>query len=266
MNQNSIKNICTILKNHDGCEVDIRLTKNDVLVLCHDAWYQQKRVIDTEFKYLQNILSLEQLATDPGVIKLVNKLHKTLWIEVKEERNINGKSADLYNEIIVDKIEKLLKASRLDLNNIYIISFSASILMKINEFKKLLIVPYYDCSSYGERSWKRNLSFDITFVYIKMFLPLKYRIRRAKESGFNGLLFPKHYLRGFISMFQPSIDKILTFAGKDFILGTDADTFEEEQYFKNLVVITNYNGVRSESNYRRQPLIFHNCILKENDQ
>lgn len=263
MNHNTIKNLCTILKNHDGCEFDIRLTKDDVLVIFHDACYQEKRVIDTEFKYLQNILSLEQLTTDPKVIKLVNKLHKTLWIEVKEERNVNGKSTDLYNEIIVDKIEKLLKASRLDLNNIYLISFNTSILNKISEFKKLLIVPYFDCSSYGERSWKRNIPFDKTLVYIKMLLPLKYHIQRAKELGFNGLLFPKQYLRGFISILQPSIDNILTFAGKDFILGTDADTFEEEQYFRNLVVITNYNGVRSESNFRKQPLISHNCILKE---
>ena len=58
----------------------------------------------------------------------------------------------------------------------------------------------------------------------------------------------------------------LAFAGKHFILGTDADTFEEEQYFRDLVVITNYNGVRLKSNYRKQPLIFHKCLLKENDQ
>jgi hypothetical protein len=265
LNQNSIKNICTILKNHDGCEFDIRLTKDDVLVLWHDAWYQQKRVIDTEFRYLQNILSLEEFVNDPKVIELVNNDPKTLWIEVKEERNINGKSSDLYNEIIVDRIEKLLKVSCLDLNNIYLVSFSTSILKKITEFKKLLIVPYYDCSSYGERSRKRNVSFDKIIVYLKMFLPLKFRIQRAKELGFNGLLFPKQYLRGFISMFQPSIDNILTFAGKDFILGTDADTFEEEQYFKNLVVITNYNGARTKSNYRMQPLVVHN-FLKEKAQ
>jgi len=266
LSQNTIKNICIILENYDGCEFDIRLTKDEVLVLCHDAWYQQKRVIDTEFKYLQNILSLEQLVNDPEVMELVNKFHKTLWIEIKEERNINGKATDLYNEIIIDRIEKLLKASCVNLNNIYLISFSASILIKINKFKKLLIVPYYDCSSYGERSWKRKIPFTKIGIYTKMLLPLKYHIQKAKESGFNGLLFPKQYLRGFISMFQPPLDNLLTFAGNDFILGTDADTFEEEQYFRKLVVITNYNGVRLKSNYRKQPLIFHKCLLKENDQ
>ncbi len=264
MNQNKIESICAALIHYDGCEFDLRLTKDNVLILFHDAWYYQRRIIETNFKDLKNIqITFKQLIHDPEVEELVNDGNKTLWIEAKEERNQKKKSTELYNKQIADEIQTQLNKSRLNLENIYIISFNASILKNLKDINKLLIVPYYDCSSDGKLARKQKISFKKLLVYLRMFRSIKHHIQKAKELGLNGLLFPKQYFRGFFSIFQPSLENILTFAGEDVILGTDADTFEEEQYFKDLVVITNYNGKRS-SNYRKKPLIFHGGLEMEN--
>lgn len=263
MNQNKIESIRMALKIFDGCEFDIRLTKDNILILFHDAWYKQRRIIETNFKDIKNIQTFEQLINDPDVEQLVNDSNKTLWIEAKEERNQKNKSTELYNKQIAEGILKQLHKSHLNLENIYIISFNTTILKTLKGVNKLLIVPYYDCSSDGKFSRKGRISFEKLLAYLGMFRSIKHHIRKAKEMGLNGLLFPKQYFRGFFSIFQPSLENILIFVGKDFILGTDADTYEEEQYFKDLVVITNYNGKRS-SNYRKKPLIFHGGLEIEN--
>ena len=41
-----------------------------------------------------------------------------------------------------------------------------------------------------------------------MFISLRNHILNARSMGFDGLLFTKLYLKGFFSVFQPTIDKI----------------------------------------------------------
>lgn len=263
MNQNKIESIRAALIHYDGCEFDLRLTKDNVLILFHDAWYKQRRIIETNFKDIKNIQTFEQLIQDPEIEELVNGGNKTLWIEAKEEHNQKNKCIELYNKRIAEGILKQLYKSHLNLENIFIISFNITILKNLKGVNKLLIVPYYDCSSDGKFARKGRMSFKKLLVYLRMVRSIKHHIQKAKELGLNGLLFPKQYFRGFFSIFQPSLENILTFAGEDVILGTDADTFEEEQYYNDLVVITNYNGKRN-SNYRKKPLIFHGGLEMEN--
>ena len=83
-------------------------------------------------------------------------------------------------------------------------------------------------------------------------------MQRAKRMGFNGLLFSKHYLRGFFSLFHPRIEEIVSWKEKGFILGTEAHTFEEEKAFKDFVVITDYRGERRDGRGEGAgPLVCH---------
>ena len=73
-----------------------------------------------------------------------------------------------------------------------------------------------------------------------------------------GLLFSKLFMHGFFSLFQPSIAQIKSWKSDDFILGTEAQTFEEEKAFKELVVITDYRGERKGGRGKNAgPLICH---------
>ena len=83
-------------------------------------------------------------------------------------------------------------------------------------------------------------------------------MQRAERMGFSGLLFSKHYLRGFFSLFQPRAEEIVSWKKEGFILGTEAQTFEEEKIFQDFVVFTDYRGEKGGG--RREgagPLICH---------
>jgi hypothetical protein len=77
-----------------------------------------------------------------------------------------------------------------------------------------------------------------------MFVSLRRYIMDTKKMGINGLLFYKRYLRGFFSLFQPSLSEIKPLGKDNFILGTGVETFEEEKFFKDIVCITDYRGQR----------------------
>jgi hypothetical protein len=91
-----------------------------------------------------------------------------------------------------------------------------------------------------------------------MLVSLKRHIQHTKKLRISGLLFSKLYLRGFFSYFQPSLEKIKSMGDADFILGTEAQTYEEEKAFKDFVVITDYRGERSAGRGENAgPLIYH---------
>jgi hypothetical protein len=91
-----------------------------------------------------------------------------------------------------------------------------------------------------------------------MFLSLWRLIQKSKRMGFDGLLFSKHYIRGFFSLFQPRIEEMVSWKKEGFILGTEAQTFEEEKVFQDFVVITDYRGERKDGRGADAgPLICH---------
>jgi glycerophosphoryl diester phosphodiesterase len=47
--KNSVPSILAALRAYDGCEFDVRLTRDRVLVLYHDAKYNGRRLLDTDF-------------------------------------------------------------------------------------------------------------------------------------------------------------------------------------------------------------------------
>ena len=249
---NSVSSILEALRSYDGCEFDVRFTRDKVLVLYHDVRYNRRRLLDTDFKGLRGVQTFEELISHPQVIKLINDNGKTLWIEAKEARSLGLKRDPVYSKELAKTITDQLKDSALQLENIRIISFCSEILKHISGIQTCRLVPYL---------FSATDSF-ITYYNLKtilqMFVSLRRHILDTKKMGIDGLLFAKQYLSGFFSLFQPSFEEIKSLGKGKFILGTLVKTFEEEKLFKDFVVVTDFRGERKSGRGKDAgPLICH---------
>lgn len=240
------------LQTYDGCEVDVRLTKDRVVALFHDAKHGRRRLLDTDFKDLEGVQTLEELIHHPQVVKCVNNDGKTLWVEAKEDSNFGLRKDLQHCKEIAERIESELKNSRLNLENTRIISFSPEILKNIRDIRTLRIIPYLFSASYCFVPHYNHKTI------LNMLISLKRHVENTKRLGMNGLLFSKKYLHGLFTLFQPHLEELKSSAGKDFILGTEAQTLEEEMTYRDFVVITDYRGERNvERGEGAGPLICH---------
>jgi hypothetical protein len=247
-----IDSILAALQAYDGCEFDVRFTKDRAVVLHHDARFNRSRLLETEFKELKGFQTLEELIHHPQLIKFVNDEGKTLWIEAKEDSSRGFRKDLSYCQELGEKIADLLRNSVLRLENVRVISFSPEILIHTRGIRTLRIVPYL-FSARDSTIPHYNLK-----TIAQMLVSLKRHIQHTKKLRISGLLFSKLYLRGFFSYFQPSLEKIKSMGDADFILGTEAQTYEEEKAFKDFVVITDYRGERSGGRGKNSgPLICH---------
>ncbi len=247
-----ISSILGALEAYDGCEVDVRLTRDRVPVLHHDSRNAGRRLMETDFASLRNVPTLRELVSHPQMVRLVNEKGKTLWIEAKEDTTFRWRKDPGLCKEMAQRLIELLGESEIRMENLRIISFCAEILKHIQGIRTLRIVPYLFSPAddfvphYNHRT------------FLDLVLPLQRHILKARAMGIRGLLFSKLYLRGFFSFFQPSWEKIKSWARDDFILGTEAQTFEEEKAFKDFVVITDYRGERKGGRGEGDgPLICH---------
>ena len=248
----SISSILAALKAYDGCEFDVRFTKDRVLVLYHDARYNQRQLLDTDFKDLRGVQPLKELIHHPQVIELINEKGKTLWIEAKEDTTLGLKKDTLLSQELAGRITEQLNNSELGLENIRIISFCSEILKNVQGIRTLRIVPYLFTAT------DSFFPFYNPKTLLQMFRSLRKHVLETIKMGIGGLLFSKLYLQGFFSYFQPALEEIKSWRKDNFILGTEAQTFEEEKAFKDLVVVTDFRGARREGRGKDAgPLICH---------
>jgi len=250
--KNSVPSILAALRAYDGCEFDVRLTRDRVLVLYHDAKYNGRRLLETDFKDLKGVQTLQELINHPQVIKLINDNGKTLWIETKEDTTLGLKRDPVYCQELARRITDQLKDSDLKSENTRIISFSSEILKHISSFRTCRIIPYIFTRTDSLIRYYNHKTI------LQMFISLRRYILDTKKMGINGLLFYKRYLRGFFSLFQPSLEDIKLFRKDNFVLGTGVETYEEEKFFKDVVCVTDYRGERKGGRGKDAgPLICH---------
>lgn len=247
-----LSSVVAALEEYDGCEFDVRLTRDRILVIHHDAEIHGQRLINTDYQDLEGISKFAELIHHPQVTQLVNEDGKTLWIEAKEDSSFKVRKDPSLRRNIAQRLTEELTDSGLDLSNITIISFCDEILTHVKGIRRCHIVPYLFSAT------------DSRFPYynpktiLQMFVSLQRHIKRAIKMGFDGLLFSKLYLRGFFSFFQPSQEEIVSWKTEDFILGTEAQTYEEEMAFKDFFIFTDYRGERKEGRGKNAgPLICH---------
>lgn len=236
-----ISSILKALESYDGCEIDVRLTKDRVLVLTHDVRYDGHKVIKANYRDLKNMRTLRELLDHSLTIKLINREGKTLWIEAKEDTTKSFRKDLTLCQDFAHKLKEECANSELPLEKLRIISFCPEILKHIEGIRTLRIVPYL---------WMATDWFIPHYNHktiVQMFISLRQHMHKTKQMGIDGLLFSKLFLRGFFSRFQPSLEEIRSWATEDFLLGTEAQTLEEEKAFKDLIVFTDYRGEREKS-------------------
>jgi hypothetical protein len=236
----SLSSIVGALEEYDGCEIDVRLTRDRIPVIFHDARHKSQRLIETDYKDLKGFLTLDALIQHPRVLELINENGKTLWVEAKEDsRHGKRKDPSLQREATQRLTQKLMD-SDLQLENIHIISFCTEILVHVKGIRKLKIVPYiFSATDHYFPYYNHKTVFQL-------FQSLRQHMLKAKRLGIDGILFSKHYLRGFFSIFHPQHEEIISWKEDDFILGTEAQTFQEEKDFKDFIVFTDYRGERRD--------------------
>jgi hypothetical protein len=199
----------------------------------------------------------QDLLEDEEIIKLVNKEGKTLWIEMKEDTYRGGLPDDRYARTLAKRVTGLLEDSDIELEKVHFISFCPQILDHVKGMKTMPIVPYLNCASdsfYPHRN-ARTVG--------NMFTSITKHLEWAKKKKYSGLLFTKLYFMGFFSKFNPPLkDVIKKYRKEDFILGTEAQTREDEEFFKEIVTITDYKGKRKKKK-RKGPLISHRGLGKD---
>lgn len=247
-----LPSIVAALEVYDGCEFDVRMTRDRMLVIHHDAEVHGQRLINTDYQDLEGISSFDELIRHPRVTQLVNEDGKTLWIEAKEDSTFRVKKDPSLRREIAQRLTEELTDSGLNLDKITIISFCDEILTHVKGIRRCHIVPYLFSATDS-----RFLFYNPKTIF-QMSVPLQRHIKKAIKRGFDGLLFSKLYLQGLFSFFQPSLEKVLSWKTEDFILGTEAQTFAEEMTFKDFFVFTDYRGKRKESRGKNAgPLICH---------
>lgn len=123
--QNSLNATLTAIREkYDGLEVDVRMSKDQVLYLCHDNSYQGKVIRKTHSSELDQLKleNGEQLARFDEFIKIVRKHPNiSLFLEIK---SVKSKK---YKRIITQKLIAQLKSGNL-INNSVLLSFDIRIL------------------------------------------------------------------------------------------------------------------------------------------
>ena len=130
--ENSLEAILNSLEKEyiDGIEIDIRLTKDNKLIICHDPFYRGHFIKYTKIKKLEK-LGLNSL--NEILIKL--KTNKIVMLEIKTDDKNHQKLANILN--------KTLKKYSL---NFYLCSFNYDLMKLIKEkyyqYKCGLIIGY----------------------------------------------------------------------------------------------------------------------------
>ena len=139
----------------DGVELDIRLTKDNIIVLSHDNIEKGKIINKTKYKKLKNIDKLDD------ILKQLSK-EKKIIIEIKEE-----------DEKIIDILYETIKKYNY---KFYICSFNHKIIKKFKEkyknYKSGLIIGYM----INIEKIRNNLDFN------SIHYNLKRRINQKKET------------------------------------------------------------------------------------
>ena len=177
-----ISSILGALEVFDGCEVDVRMTKDRILVIHHDAENHRQRLIETDFKDLKGISALDELIRHPRVIRLINEKGKTLWIEAKEDSISGFKKDSSLHKDIAQRLAVKLTGSGLNLDNIRIISFCAEILTHVREIQTYLIIPYIFSPT------DNFIPFYNHKTFFQLFMSLRRHMQRAKRIN-----LPKYY-------------------------------------------------------------------------
>ncbi len=233
---NTVDGLIWGLENFDAAEFDIRLTKDDKLVIYHDPVLTDGKCVRdlTEKQYRSyNLPTLDDLLNNKRVQEL-SKSGKKFFIELKPD--CDGKKAirDEISELLHDTFVKYVDRSDISLKSINMLSFDKKLLVPFareDNFPVFTILPYInECNE--------------KYVLMKA-LPrvirhnLKWHINDALKNNYTGVTFARQYILGIFSKLNPSYGQLCDLMDETgVILGTNLGTEELEDDFSRFLRFT----------------------------
>lgn len=229
---NTIDGLLFGLSNFDGIETDIRLTKDEDLVLYHDPVLASGEVIRK--------LTLEQLK-NKGIPSLLDFLShekipdfmsqgKVMWIEFKSDCKRGWPVKSQIVDILYSKFTKIIDQADISPSNIKVLSFYKELLapvVKDERFQVYPIIPYVN-----ECNTKLIYPGGLPRILMKS---LKWHMKNAVVENYNGVLFAKQYLMGIFSLRHPKYEKIVNLMDETGIeLGTNLGRIDLEANYNRL--------------------------------
>jgi glycerophosphoryl diester phosphodiesterase len=218
------------LNNFDGVEFDIRLSKENDLVIHHDPITSERKIIAkmsiNELKN-NNLFLFQDFLNDEDILSAVSS-GRTLWIELKP--NCKGKKIEsksiaekMYRQIINE-----LEATKFPKNNIRILSFSKDLLDPIAQDGTFPCYPILP--SINECNPKFITLQGLPRVIFKS---LKSHIIEATQKNYRGVLFARQYIFGPIALRHPSYQNLVKMMDEyDIELGSNLGSVELEPEFE----------------------------------
>lgn len=237
----------------DGIETDIRLTKDNDIVIFHDSYLETGEKVED--------LSLSEL-TSRGIpslrgffsIQEIQELVKTKDVYIELKPNCAGRSrvVDSIIDQFYDSFMRVVEETGITKDNIKLISFVKDLLDPFtNEFDCYPLLP--DVNECSDR-----------FVILKA-LPqvlrrsLETELHRARERGFSGIFFAREYVMGWTSWRHPSYENIIQLAEElGMLLGTNLGTPDLEFDFPEFVRFSDKLATYPRySKHGENPIIAH---------
>ncbi|MCY3413320.1 MAG: hypothetical protein INQ03_16900 [Candidatus Heimdallarchaeota archaeon] len=273
---NSIAALVWGLKNFDGVEFDVRISKDDVAVIHHDTYLEIEGALDKKIQDLtlaelreHGIETLEELLNNEGIAGEMTDPSKILWLELKPD--CKGWERILYDahvERMYKIIDEVIEKSSINRDQINVFSFCVKCLipfLKSKKYKVFPIVPDVDECDTRIGILRQILALGRLFKR-----SLIYHGKRFENMGFKGMLFPHNYVDGFIhKLYHPNLKKVIkTFSMyPNFDLITLAKTLEEEEKYEELIRFTDVVSPvpRMTNNYKNHIAIHRGCGTEEID-
>jgi hypothetical protein len=229
---NTIDGLIFGLSNFDGIETDIRLTKDEDLVLYHDpvlANGEMIRELTLEQLRSRGIPSLLDFLSHEKMPGLMSK-GRVMWIEFKSDCRRGWPVKAQISDILYSKFVKIIDQADISPSNIKVLSFYKELLapaVKDERFQVYPITPYVnECN--------KKLIYPGGLARILM-RSLKWHMKNAVTENYNGLLFAKQYLLGIFSLRHPKYEKIVELMDETGIeLGTNLGNIDLETDYNRL--------------------------------
>ncbi len=229
---NTIEGLIFGLSNFDGIETDIRLTKDEDLVLYHDPVLTSGEVIrelTLEQLKKKGVPSLLEFLTNEKIPNFMSK-GRVMWIEFKSDCRRGWPVKAQIADIVYSKFAKIIDQADISPSNIKILSFYKELLAPVvidDRFQAYPITPYVN-----ECNQKLIYPGGLPRILMKS---LKWHVKNAVNENYKGVLFAKQYLLGIFSLRHPKYDKIVELIDETGIeLGTNLGSIEREADFPRL--------------------------------
>lgn len=212
----------------DAIETDLRLSKDNKLIIYHDPTLPtgelirdltQEELVERDIPILQNFLKLKQVGEFTKT--------KMLYLELKRDCK-GGREEKTLGELFFQAFKKL----DLSIENIHLISFTTELLKPfVGTYPCYPIIPNLnECSKFLRRL--RALP-QLVFKSMNSYL------EEAVDMGWAGIFFARQVLNGPLSRLHPSYEEMVqTAKEKQLVIGMNVLSITEENTYNALARFT----------------------------